>query len=58
MLKDVIVAARTNLSDAESQELEEHLNEYRDIFAMKSDGCGWTDRVYHCIDMGKARPIH
>jgi hypothetical protein len=48
----VIAAAKPNLSDAESQELEE-LTEYRDIFAMKRDDYGWTDRGYHGIDMGR-----
>jgi hypothetical protein len=32
----------------------EELADYRDIFAMKSEDCGWTDRVYHCIDTGEA----
>jgi hypothetical protein len=56
-VKDVVAATRTNLSDAESRELEEHLNEYGDILAMKSNDYGWTDRVHHRIDMGEARPI-
>jgi hypothetical protein len=51
------VVARPNLSDAESRESEELLTEYTDIFAMKSDDCGRTDRIYHRIDTGEARPI-
>jgi hypothetical protein len=47
-LQDVIAAARPEFKE---------LTEYRDIFAMKSEDCGWTDRVYHRIDMGEARPI-
>jgi hypothetical protein len=45
-LQNVIAAARPNLSDAQSQELEE-LTEYGDILAMKSDDYIRTDRV--CI---------
>jgi hypothetical protein len=35
----------------------ELLTEYEDIFALKSDDYGRTNRVYHCIDMGQAQPI-
>jgi hypothetical protein len=49
----VIAATRSNLSDAEPRELEELLTEYRDIFAIKSDDYGRTDRLYHCIDTGE-----
>jgi hypothetical protein len=42
-LQDVIAAAKPNLSNAESQELEQ-LTEYRDIFAMDSDDYGRTNR--------------
>jgi hypothetical protein len=52
-LLDVIAAARPNLSDAESRELEEHLTEYGDIFAMKSDDYGQKDRVNHRVDTGR-----
>jgi hypothetical protein len=51
--QDVIAAARPNLSNAESQELEELVTEYRDIFVMKSDDYRRTDKVYHCIDTGE-----
>jgi hypothetical protein len=52
----MLAAAKPNLSNAESQELEELLTEYSDIFAMDSDDYRLTDRVYHHIDMGEARP--
>lgn len=55
--QDAIAAARPDLSDAESKNLEEHLTEYADIFAMKSDNYGRTDRMYHSIDTGEARQI-
>jgi hypothetical protein len=54
MLQDMITAARPNLGNAESQELEELLTEYGDIFAMKGDDYRWTNRVYHHIDKGEA----
>jgi hypothetical protein len=50
----VIAVARPTLSDAESQEFEELLTKYRDIFSMKSDDYGWTKRVYHHINTGEA----
>jgi hypothetical protein len=53
----VIAAARPNLSDAESREFEEFLTEYGDIFTMKYDDNGRTDRVHQCIDMREVRPI-
>jgi hypothetical protein len=56
--EDVIAAARPNLSDAESRELEDLLTKYRHIFAMKSDDYRQTNRVYHCIDMGETQLIH
>jgi hypothetical protein len=43
--RDAIAAARPNLSDAESRDLEELLTEYGDIFAIDSDDYGWTDKV-------------
>jgi hypothetical protein len=51
----VIAAAKPNLSDAESRKLEELLTEYGDIFAIDSNGR--TDKVYHRIHSGEARPI-
>jgi hypothetical protein len=44
-LQDVIVAAKPNLSDTESRELEQLLTEYRVIIAMNTDDYGWTDSV-------------
>jgi hypothetical protein len=49
-------AARLNLSYTESQELKE-LTAYGEIFAMKSDDHGRTDRVNQRIDMREGRPI-
>jgi hypothetical protein len=37
--------------------LEELLTEYEDIFAVDSEDHGWTNKVYHRIDMGDARTI-
>jgi hypothetical protein len=45
VLQDVIAAARPEF---------EELTECRDIFAMKSEDYGWTERVCHRIDMGEA----
>jgi hypothetical protein len=56
-LQNVIAGIKPNLSDAESRELEELLTEYGVIFVMKSADYDRTKRVYHCIDMGEARPI-
>jgi hypothetical protein len=55
--QDMIEAARPNLSDAEFQELEQHLIQYRDIFVMKSGDYGRTDQVCNRIHTGDARPI-
>jgi hypothetical protein len=52
-LQDVMAAARPNLSNAESREMEELLTECKDIFSTKSDDCRWTDRLYHHIDTGE-----
>jgi hypothetical protein len=53
----VIAVAKPNLSNAESQELEELRTKYGDIFAMESDDYRRPDEVYHCIDTGEGRPI-
>jgi hypothetical protein len=55
--QDEMAAARPDFSDAEYRDLEEHLTEYSDIFAMESDDYGRTDRVYQRIDTGEVRPI-
>jgi hypothetical protein len=52
-LQDATAAAKPNMSDAESQELEELLTEYEDTFARDNNDYGWTDRVYHRIHTGK-----
>jgi hypothetical protein len=49
-----MAVARTNLSSAESREMEELLAHNRDIFATKSDDYGRTNRVYHHMDTGEA----
>jgi hypothetical protein len=51
-LQDIITAARLDLSEAESQELEELLTEYRDIFEMKSSDCGRINSIYQA-EVGK-----
>jgi hypothetical protein len=56
MLQDMIAAAKPNLSDTESREMEE-LTEYGNIFAMDRDYYRQTHRVYHRTDTGKTRPI-
>jgi hypothetical protein len=53
-LQDVIAAVRPNLSVTEFGELEELPTKYGDIFAMKSDNYGWTNRIYHHIYKGEA----
>jgi hypothetical protein len=56
-LQDAIQAARPHLSDGEFQELEELLAEYEDIFAVDSEDHRRTNKVYHRIYTGDARPI-
>jgi hypothetical protein len=56
-LQDVTAAAKSNLSDNASKELEELLTKYGNIFVMKSDDYRWTNRVYHHIDTGEGQPI-
>jgi hypothetical protein len=51
--EDMIATAMPNLTDAESRELEDLHADYGSVFAMKSDDCGQTDRVYHNIDTGE-----
>jgi hypothetical protein len=53
--QDVIAEAMPNLSDTESQELEE-LTEYGDFFAMNSNDYERTDLVYHHTGTGEACP--
>jgi hypothetical protein len=56
-LQNMIAAAKHNLSDSESRELEELLTEYGDVFAMDRDDYGRTDRVHHSINTGGTQPI-
>jgi hypothetical protein len=56
-LQDMTATARPNLSDALSSEMVELLTKYGDIFVMKSDHYGQTERVTHRIGMGEARAI-
>jgi hypothetical protein len=56
-LKEVIAGAKPNLSRRESQALEEIIADYQDVFETKSGDHGLTEKVYHRIDTGDARPI-
>ncbi|XP_023711548.1 uncharacterized protein LOC111866641 [Cryptotermes secundus] len=56
-LADVITAAKPHLSPGEFQDLEDLVSEYADIFAQDNEDYGRTNRVYHRIDTGEARPI-
>jgi hypothetical protein len=56
-LQDITEAKKPNLSDGEFQELKKVLAEYDDIFAVGREDHGWTNKVYHRIDTGDARPI-
>jgi hypothetical protein len=53
----VLSGARPNLNTRESQNLEEFITEFQDVFTTKSDDCGRTDRVYHHVDTGDAHLI-
>jgi hypothetical protein len=37
--------------------VKEILTEYEDIIARDDEDYGWTNKVYHGIDTGDARPI-
>jgi hypothetical protein len=56
-LEDVNAAAKPHLTNGEFQELNELLTEYEDIFARDDENYGRTNKVYHRIDTGDARPI-
>jgi hypothetical protein len=56
-LEDVITVARPHLTNEEFRVLEELLTEYEDIFAGDNEDYGKTNKVYHHIDTGDARPI-
>jgi hypothetical protein len=55
---EVIAGARPNLSRREAQALDEFIADYQDVFETKSGDHGRTEKVYHRIDTGDARPIH
>jgi hypothetical protein len=52
-----MVGAKPNLSIREAQALEELLADYQDVFETGSGERGRTEKVYHRIDAGDARPI-
>ena len=56
-LREVLAGARPNLSIREAQALEELIADYQDVFETKGSAYGHTDKVYHRIDTGNARPI-
>ncbi|XP_023721645.1 uncharacterized protein LOC111872215 [Cryptotermes secundus] len=56
-LADVTTAAKPHLNTREFQELEDLMSEFADIFAQGNEDYGRTNRVYHRIDTGDARPI-
>jgi hypothetical protein len=56
-LEDAVTAAKTPLTNGELQELKELLTEYEGIFAGDDEDYGRTNKVYHRIDTGDARPI-
>jgi hypothetical protein len=53
----VTTAAKSHLNTREFQELEELVAEYANIFARDNEDYGRTNKVYHRIDKGDARPI-
>jgi hypothetical protein len=57
-LVDVTTTSKPHLSTGEFQELEDLVSEFADIFARYNEDYGRTNKVYHRIDTGDARPIH
>jgi hypothetical protein len=55
--EEVIADARPNLSRKEAQAMEELIADYQEVFETKSGDHGRTEKVYHRIDTGDARPI-
>jgi hypothetical protein len=55
-LEDVIAATKSHLTNAEFRELDELLTDYEDIFARDNEDYERTNKVYHRIDTGDARP--
>ncbi|XP_023702345.1 uncharacterized protein LOC111861746 [Cryptotermes secundus] len=56
-LADVTTAAKPHLNTREFQELEDLVSEFADIFARDNEDYGRTNKVYHRIHTGEARPI-
>jgi hypothetical protein len=52
-----VSSARPHLNAGEVEELEELIIKFHNVFAMKSDGYGGNDRMYHRIDNSVACPI-
>ena len=52
-----MVGAKPNLSISEAKALEELLADYQDVFETGSGDRGRTEKGYHRIDTGDARPI-
>jgi hypothetical protein len=55
-LKEVVTAAKSNLTIGEFQELKELLTEYEDVFT-GDENYGRTNKVYHRIHAGDSLPI-
>jgi len=51
-----MAGARPNLSIREAQALEELLADYQEVFETGSGDHRCTERMYHRIDTGDARP--
>ena len=56
-LQDVVKGAKPNLNNREIEVLTDFISEYQDVFTTRNGDYGRTDRVYHRIDTGDARPI-
>jgi len=55
--REAMAGARPNLSITEAQALKELIVDYQDIFETKGGEHWRTEKVYHRIDTGDARPI-
>jgi hypothetical protein len=49
--------SKSNLYATETQAREEFIAEFQDVFAINGDDFGRTDRIFHRIVTGNARPI-
>jgi hypothetical protein len=52
-----VVAGARNLNASKSQNLEEFITVFEDIFAMMGNDYGCKDRVSHWLDRGDNCPI-